>query len=488
MGHYLGAKVGVLFTAMPEGSAMLWPANSVLLTALLLLDGRGMLPLVLLALLAELLADLPLFTLQESMLFGAVNVSEAVLAFVLLRRAGFDTRFATLADLRKFLLAGPVVAALCAALAGGWVYSHFRGGQTSYLEFVRVWWFGDALGMLVFTPLLLGIAEARGHALERLRGLQPADWAVLGLAALALTAFVAARDATILGMPVTVSLMLPFAIAVAARFGLAVAAATAAAMSLAVVFKTTIGHAPFRAAEAHEAVLRAQEFVLVLAVVTIGPAALLAQVRARQREVELARDRLEDANLRLEARVREKTEQLEALNRDLSRLASVDALTGIANRRAFLERAGKEFDNSRRYGTPLSLLMFDLDHFKSVNDRYGHPAGDLVLQQVAMAAVEALRAGDTVARYGGEEFVVLAPHTGLHDAAALAARIRRKIGRCAVAVGEDTVRVTVSIGVASRGESDENLQSLLGRADGALYRAKHAGRDRVELADDDASA
>ncbi len=486
--YYLGAVLGVLFTTMPEGTAVLWPANSVLLSALLLLRGRGLLPLALLTIAAELLADAPFFTLQESLLFGVVNVFEATLAFALLKRANFDVRFATLADLRKFLLAGPVVAAASAAVAGAAIYAHFRGGETAYLQFVRVWWFGDALGLLVFTPLILGLAEAADHIVERLHRLQPADWLLLALVAAALAIFVGTRDAEIFGVPLTVSLLLPFAIAVASRFGLAIAAGTAAAMSLAVVVKTTIGHSPFPGADAHEAVLHAQEFVLVLAAVTIGPAALLAQLRTQQRDVELTRARLEEANARLEARVREKTRELEALNRDLSRIAFVDALTGIANRRAFVENASREFDNSRRYGTQLSLLLLDLDHFKSINDRYGHAVGDLVLQQVALAIVEALRAGDTVARYGGEEFVVLTPHTGLRDAVVIAARIRSKIARCGVAVQDATVRVTASIGAASRSDGDENLDALLGRADRALYRAKHAGRDRIELADEDVSA
>lgn len=458
---------------------MLWPPNGVLLAALLLLDGRGLLPLALLVLLAEALADVPTFSLTEALLFGAINVTESTVAYALLRRSGFDPRFGTLADLRRFLLAGPITAALLAALAGGAVYSHFRGNETPYLEFVRVWWFGDGLGLLVFTPLLLGIAEARGHFAERLRAVGPADWAVLALAVGALTLFVTTRDAALLGMPVTPALLLPFSIAVAARFGLAVGAGTAAAMALAVVVKTTIGHAPFRAEEAHEAVLRAQEFVLVLAVVTVGLAALLAQVRTRQREAEFANARLGEANELLEARVLEKTGQLEALNRELRTLASIDVLTGIANRRAFLEQGHKEFENSMRYGSPLSVLMLDLDRFKRVNDRYGHEAGDRVLQQTAVAIVESLRSGDLVARYGGEEFVVLAPHTGLHEAAALADRIRERIAGCAIAYEHCLLQVTISIGVASRVDGDADLRALLRRADAALYEAKRSGRDRV---------
>ena len=458
---------------------MLWPPNSVLLAALLLLDGRGLLPLALLVLLAEAVADVPAFSLTEALLFGSINVTESLVAFALLRRSGFDRRFGTLGDLRKFMLAGPVVASLLAALLGGAVYSHFRGNDTPYLEFVRVWWFGDGLGLLVFTPLLLGIAEARGHVAQRLRSVRPADWTVLALAIVALALFIGTRDAALLGMPVTPALLLPFAIAVAARFGLAVAAGTAAAMALAVAVKTSIGHAPFHADEAHEAVLRAQEFMFVLGVVTVGLAALLSEVRSRQREAELATARLEEANERLEARVLEKTGQLETLNRELRTLASFDALTGIANRRAFLEQANKEFDNSVRYGSPLSTLMLDLDHFKRVNDAYGHAAGDAVLTDVAYALRKQLRVYELSYRIGGEEFLVLVPGADVERCAAIAEDLRASIA----AQPHGGRQITMSFGVAASDTSQRfDYAAVFAQADAELYAAKRAGRDRVHSA------
>jgi len=479
---YLTAKASVLFAAMPDGIAILWPPNPVLLAALLLLDGRGLLPLSMLVLLSGTLADWAVFPLPEALLFGAINMAEAVIAFALLRWSGFDRRFATLADLRKFLIAGPIVAALTAAIAGAAAYTQFHDG-TPFIESVRVWWFGDALGLLVFTPLLLSLAEHGQRFAHGWRTLGWTDAAVLAAAALAVAAFVAGRDGSFLGVPTTPALLLPFAIAVATRFGVAVSASVAAIMAIAVVVETTSGQSPFRSGNTVEEVLRAQEFVLVLSVMTIGLAALLAQVRDRERDAELAKAGLQEANELLEARVREKTGQLEALNCELRTLALVDALTGIANRRAFLEQGHKEFDNSLRYGTPLSLLMLDLDHFKRVNDRFGHEAGDRVLQQTAAAIVEMLRSGDIVARYGGEEFVVLAPHTGLHDATTLAARIKERISRCAIVYGQSALHITISIGVASRIDDDGDLHALLRRADGALYDAKRAGRDRIALAE-----
>ncbi len=481
--HYLGTRAGALFTAIPEGISILWPPNSILLAALLLLDGRGLLPLTLLVLLAGTLADAAVFPMQEALLFSAINTGEAVLAFALLRRWRFDRRASTLADLWKFLLAGPIVAAFVAAVLSSVVYNRLPTSDAPWLESFFVWWFGNALGLLVFTPLLLSLAQSRQRFAERWREIGAADVGVLVAAALALAAFVAGSHGRLLGMPMQATLLLPFAIAVAARFGLAVSASTAAIMAIAVVLETTTGQSPFRATDMREEAFRAQEFVFILAVMTIGLAALLEQLRARQRDAELAKARLEDVNERLEAHVHEKTEQLEALNRGLRELASIDPLTGIANRRAFFERGHREFDNSVRYGMPLSLLMLDLDHFKRVNDRYGHQAGDQVLRQVATWIVEMLRSGDLGARYGGEEFVVLAPHTGLHDAATLAARIKERISRCAIVYDRKALHVTISIGVASRIDGDANLQALLRRADAALYDAKRAGRDRVALAD-----
>lgn len=483
LAHYLAARAGAHFTALPEGISILWPPNSVLLAALLLLDGRGLLPLSLLVLLAGTLAEATVFPFREALLLGAIDAGEAVLAFALLARWRFDRRAATLADLWKFLLAGPVVAAFAAAVLSTFVHGRLPTSAAPWLESFFLSWFGNGLGLLVFTPLLLGLAESRRHFAARWREIGVADVGVLVAAALALAAFVAGREGNLFGMPMQATMLLPFAIAVAARFGLAVSAGTAAIIAIAVVAEATTGQSPFRASDAREEAFRAQEFVFILSVMTVGLAALLGQLRARQRDVELANARLEDANEQLEARVREKTEQLEALNRDLRELATNDSLTGIANRRAFFERGHREFDNSVRYRTPLSLLMLDLDHFKRVNDRYGHQAGDQVLRQVATWIVEMLRSGDLGARYGGEEFVVLAPHTGLHDAATLAARIKERVSRCPIVYDRRALHVTISIGVASRIDGDADLQALLRRADAALYEAKRAGRDRVALAD-----
>jgi diguanylate cyclase (GGDEF)-like protein len=166
------------------------------------------------------------------------------------------------------------------------------------------------------------------------------------------------------------------------------------------------------------------------------------------------------------------------------RLASTDALTGLTNRRSFLEIAERELARSRRYGSPLALVLVDLDHFKHVNDRFGHLAGDQVLIGAAHALAGGLRDVDVIARHGGEEFAILLPQTELAGAREVAERSARKLAETTILVDStEPVHVTASMGVASTaGSRATSLDDLLRRADAALYAAKRAGRDRVEVA------
>jgi diguanylate cyclase (GGDEF)-like protein len=161
--------------------------------------------------------------------------------------------------------------------------------------------------------------------------------------------------------------------------------------------------------------------------------------------------------------------------------ATRDPLTGLANRRAAKARLDAEQARIERHGTPLSVLMLDLDRFKRVNDEWGHAAGDRVLRAAAEAMREELRACDLGARFGGEEFLVVLPDTPLDDAARVAERIRRRIGALPIDVDGGMLHVTVSVGVAQL-HGSEAIDSMIARADDALYTAKSSGRDRVELA------
>ncbi len=234
-------------------------------------------------------------------------------------------------------------------------------------------------------------------------------------------------------------------------------------------------------ADFSEAVLLApwREHLPIFAAIAIGgnlALAVIALYAFRQvwrRRQALAR--LAAANLDLENRVRERT-------RELQRLASTDMLTGVCNRRAFIEEGEHAFALARRHGRALALMMVDADHFKSINDRHGHAGGDAVLRALADAGAGVLRATDLLARFGGEEFAVLLPETDAAGAADVGDRLLAAFRACEVAHEGKVLRFTVSIGVAVLEPGDVNLEALLGRADGALYQAKKAGRDRLVLA------
>ena len=163
--------------------------------------------------------------------------------------------------------------------------------------------------------------------------------------------------------------------------------------------------------------------------------------------------------------------------------ATHDALTGIANRGAVLDAIHREHSRQLREGGSLGLIMVDLDHFKRVNDTYGHLAGDLVLKEVARRMASCARPYDTVGRYGGEEFLVVIASADGVGALALAERIRREVASVPITTDEGPVSITVSCGVAvSEAGKPLNSQELLRAADDALYGAKQQGRNRVVLA------
>jgi diguanylate cyclase (GGDEF)-like protein len=179
----------------------------------------------------------------------------------------------------------------------------------------------------------------------------------------------------------------------------------------------------------------------------------------------------------LRARVRAalRTKHLQDL---LIEHAHIDPLTGLPNRRALMERLQQEWARMQRHGGQMSLIMADIDHFKRVNDTFGHHVGDRVLQEVAQAIARQCRDVDLPARYGGEEFAIVVPNESACDAANLAERCRREIAKIRVAVKNETVTATASFGVADTAGA-ASPEALLELADKALYQAKNAGRNAV---------
>jgi diguanylate cyclase (GGDEF)-like protein/PAS domain S-box-containing protein len=168
------------------------------------------------------------------------------------------------------------------------------------------------------------------------------------------------------------------------------------------------------------------------------------------------------------------------LEAQLRHLASHDALSGLPNRRHFFDQAERELARCRRYERPLSLVLFDLDEFKAVNDDLGHAAGDAVIRAVGELCGRTLREQDFAARIGGEEFIILLPETGVEGAQTLAERLRGELSQTPIPVGTDSVYVTASFGVTQARPDRDTVERFLARADRALYEAKNRGRNRTE--------
>jgi len=198
-------------------------------------------------------------------------------------------------------------------------------------------------------------------------------------------------------------------------------------------------------------------------------------------------EELRQINAELEDRVKERTVQLEQraleleeANRKISELVYLDPLTRVANRRSLDETLAREVERGARLGLPLTVVLLDVDHFKSVNDSFGHAMGDKVLQSIASTLLANSRPYDLVARYGGEEFLVMMPGDNLEDGGMVAERFRNAISD--ILIDGFISKVTASFGVATLIPGQPS-NSLIGRADQAMYRAKQNGRNRVELDD-----
>ncbi len=190
------------------------------------------------------------------------------------------------------------------------------------------------------------------------------------------------------------------------------------------------------------------------------------------------------ARLRLHLKVKKLQDELRVKNESLARLSTTDALTGLRTRRYTQEVLSIEFLRARRYGSPLSVIMADLDHFKQVNDTYGHPAGDAVLRGVASLLLSQLRATDVAGRYGGEELIVIMAQSELEGAGLFAERWRKSVESASFDTPDaEALEAKISVGVAGYNPSMKSPDDVVAAADAALYRAKEKGRNRTEVAE-----
>ncbi|MCM0612976.1 sensor domain-containing diguanylate cyclase [Marinobacter sediminum] len=480
--YYLGAWVGVHFAALESGIVILWPPNAVLLAALLSQPPRRWWPLLVVVLASEVAADIPVFTVTQALLFGAINITECLLAaslirFFLEREVGWHEP----KDLSLFLVTVFFIASPIAALGGASVYSFLLTSDTPFLTFWRLWWIGDATGLIILTPLL-HMAFSPG-LLQRMAG---GTWPCrLELAGAWVVSLIACYVIFVLDLHFEKYLALsPLAVVavpiwVAIRFGTLAGSSLATAVALFVAFATASGLGPFVREQQDHSALLTQEFTVVFIATVLFVAAFVHQNRRKSGELHEALVKVRHLNHELEERVRQRTQELFDTNQQLQTLALTDELTGIPNRRRMKALGEEEAKRSERSERPFSVILLDIDHFKQVNDRYGHAVGDECLKAFVRAIAPSLRSIDRFGRWGGEEFIIVVPDSDHVDLVRLSDKLLRCIRAVVVTVGDDQIDMTVSIGVAEWHHA--SFDKLVSEADDALYRAKAQGRDRAEI-------
>ncbi|AMK77452.1 MULTISPECIES: diguanylate cyclase [Methylomonas] len=609
--YYLAAWLGLKASIMSQGIAIFWPANAVMLAVLLVTSPRRW-PVFLLTLpVAEMANDLSSFSLEQSAGFAAANLAEVLLAASLLKiSAGLPFKFDRLRHVALFGVCALLMASGIAALIGAAVYAFSAGEQMAYWDNWRIWWFGDSLGLLILTPVLLECIQPRQDNWHHMSlAKRRVEGCALSIITLVIGIWIFAKpDLMSEHSPANPMLLLPVTIWVATRFNILGTALLNLLIAVISIVNGLNQHGPFDTLQQAEHVLRLQEYLATLAFSSLALAALFQELRLQNAQLRVlgraidavqegilitdaqgsqpiiyansgfaaitgysvaevigqnprflldngsdaddtqkiraaitsrqrvrsivkartkvggtfwnqmtldpvrdedgnvshyvgihhditeimaaesalhsAHQQLEKTNRELEQRIDLRTRELQQANRKLAELASTDPLTGAHNRRYFLDCAHEEFKRAVRYGRVLAAIAIDIDHFKLINDQYGHAIGDKVLQELTKTIESRLRPADIFARFGGEEFFLLLPETALDEAINVAERLLEAIASLRIAADgrADSVAFTVSIGVAERNPHEASVEKLLERADQALYAAKHAGRNCIRSA------
>ncbi len=207
---------------------------------------------------------------------------------------------------------------------------------------------------------------------------------------------------------------------------------------------------------------------------------LVKEINKSFKQQSEAQNKLTQLNLELENRVKERTIELEKANLHLEMLATVDPLTNISNRRDLFSKASEKFKLFKRYKRPLSVIMLDIDNFKSINDTYGHKIGDKAIVSCVNSCLSCLRETDILGRIGGEEFAIILPESDENQTLGIAERIRKQVPKSEVLLGYN-ISMTVSMGTYTLTDNIDSIVDAIDIADKALYQAKVNGRNRVEI-------
>ena len=460
---YLATALGGLAISRQAGNiATLWPPNGMLVAALLLTAQRRWKEILIAGAIGSLAANM--FngnTVLAASSITLANLAEAWIAATIVRRqTGRRVLFQQSSDVVILIVAAITAALVAGALSATSAKLLMNAPFTTI--FIK-WVLGDVLGLLVVMPIAVIAHDVIKHGPDLMMSQHTQGEAAAILAAvLGVSVAVFAPD-----VPPVQFLVMPTVLLASFRLGPLGAALSTVIVAVVGSLGTVIA-AKAGALAPDDVTLRVFNFQLNLAVLFLTALPIGSAMAQR---AQLERDLVEEK------------ERADRFARDMASLANIDDLTGLATRRFFLDQLDHMAATARRVKQPLTLAMIDIDHFKPINDKFGHAVGDAVLMAIGAACRSAVRNDDVIGRLGGEEFAMLMPLTDQETAYRIVDRLREAVAAIAIPTSDGrTVSVTISVGMAMFADQQQ-IDRLLLDADRALYLAKERGRNRIVLAE-----
>lgn len=478
LGYIFLGKLSLSFATMPEGIAIAWFPNGLLLAVFLLRPYIEWKWFAFIIFPAEIIADIPSFTLVQALQFACVNLGETLASAWLMRRfAGEKYSFQHTRYVLLFIILSLTLIPSVSAIFGALIYHTQIESQTDFMAFWRIWFFGDSLGTLLLTPLIVSWLDTSRKVSFSRQYL--AETLITNILVLFLAFAIFSQPFNPSILPATPMIFILLSLWIGYRQGLRLSMLLGFAIGLIGVYFTVAIKGPFSVFDAVENTLYLQEFLAALMTSILFFGVLLRQINHKNGELLSANNALQVLTEELEQRVDEKTQALQQANAKLQELAVKDSLTGIYNRYYLQQFLNQKIPEALRHNYPLSIILFDIDFFKKINDTYGHQTGDLVLVGIAEAVSVRLRKEDVFVRFGGEEFIVVLPHVSIEVAIILAHEIKSLIASLKVEIQMCEVSCTISAGVSMLSEYCNTFESLYEDVDRKLYHAKSIGRNCV---------